>query len=472
MRHGLLKSGLAKTALIFLITLTMVLPWPVAAMAATVTPQKEKELGQQFHLKIAEAKVLISDPISNEYYKKVTDRLMRGAGLKPGQYNFYIVNSDGINAFAVPGGYIYMHTETIISLENEGQLASILGHEIAHITSRHYARRVESASSLNMAYLGAMIVGMVVASQGGGAQLGPAIMNIGGGLTIQAMLENSREDEAEADAKGRQYLTKAGYNPRDMYGAFKIMSQKTYQSGSRDVPTYLSTHPALTSRLATTFKDMEKSPPSPPDPAYQAFRDRVMALTGEERRVLNIMNKRLSANKNDHSAIHALGLLASRRQNMANADKLMKQALALSPNNREYLADLGDLALRRNKPEEAKAYYEKAGQNNRQAVLGLARASELLGDKKRASALYDKAVDMNSEPYPEALELASRFFGQNGQKGKGHYYMGRYFASLGNLDKAIFHYKETAKQPDAGSFRTVASREADRFEAMKKKDKK
>ena len=473
MQSGSIDNRLLKTALIFVLTLTLVLPWPAAAAAATVTAQKEKELGEKFHMKIAGTGMLMDDPISNEYYKKITSKIMRGAGLKPGQYKFYIVKSQGINAFAVPGGYIYMYTGTIASLENEGQLASILGHEVAHITSRHYARRVESAGALNMAYLGAMIAGMVLASQGGKsvAALGQAAMMGGGGLTIQAMLENSRDDESEADNKGRQYLIKAGYNPRDMYSAFKIMSQSTYQT-STDIPTYLSTHPALTSRLATTYKDVEATAPSPPDPAYQAFRDRVMALTSETDRVRSIMTKRMNANKNDHSAIHALGLLAARQQNLTNADKFMKQALALAPGNKEYLADLGDLALRRRKPDEAKSYYERAGQNNRQVVLGLARASELLGDKNRAAALYDKAVDMGSEPYPEALELAGRFFGQIGQRGKGHYYMGSYFSNTGNLDKAIFHFKEVAKQPDAGGFRTVANREADRLTDIQKEDKK
>lgn len=459
-------------SLVGMICLTLTLPWPLTAWAAPVTLKKEQELGKRFHLKIAAAGVLMDDPIANNYYKAIAARIMKGAGLRPDQYNFYIINSDGINAFAVPGGYIYMHTETIISLENEGQLASILGHEVAHITSRHYARRMESASSMSMATLASMLVGVFVASQGGSsAALGQALMVGGTGATIQSMLANSREDEAEADAKGRQYLTKAGYNPRDMYKAFRIMADKTFQT-NRDVPTYLTTHPALTSRLATTFKDYENSPPSPPDQRYQAFRDRVLGLSGEARRVQSILTRRLNANKGDHSALHALGLLAARQQNLPEADKLMTQALALAPGNREYLADLGDLALRRRKPAEARQYYEKAGQDNRQAVLGLARASELLGDQKQAATFYDRAVNMDTTPYPEALELAGRFFGQAGQPAKGHYYLARYFASRGNMDQAIFHYKETAKRSDAGQYKAIANREIDILTDLKKDDKK
>lgn len=459
--------------IVHLLIVTLIISWPVAASADSMTPQKEKELGERFHLKIAATGAIVDDPIANAYYKKITSRIMKGAGLKPDQYKFFILNSGGINAFAVPGGYIYMHTETINSLENEGQLASIVAHEVAHITSRHFARRLEAAKALSMAYLASMLLGVALASQGGktGVALGQATMMGGGGATIQAMLANSRDDEAEADAKGRQYLTKAGYNARDMYGAFKIMSDKTYMV-SPDIPTYLSTHPALTSRLATTFKDVATSEPASPDEAYGAFRDRVLALTGEPRRVQNVMGKRLSLNKNDHSALHALGLSAALQQNLTNADKLMKQALSLAPNNKEYLSDLGDLALRRRKPEEAKEFYQKAGADNRQAILGLARASELMGDKSQAATLYDKAVNMGGSDYKEAFELAGRFFGGVGQPGKGHYYLGRYFASTGNLKDAIFHYKEVAKQPDAGNFKAMANREANYLTEMQKEDKK
>lgn len=466
---------LLRQLLALLLTLTVTLSWPLAASADTVTPQKEKEIGQRFHLKVAAADVLLDDPIANKYYKQVASRILKGAGLRPDQYNFYIIRSDGINAFAVPGGYIYMHTETINSLENEGQLASILGHEVAHITSRHYARRMESSSGLTVAYLAAMLAGVLVASQGGksAGAIGQAIMTGGVGATVSNMMENSREDEAEADAKGRQYLTRAGYNARDMYGAFKIMANKTYQvNPSTSSTTYLSTHPALTSRLATTFKDYENASPAEPDLRYQAFRDRVLALTAEARRVQAIMTKRLESNKQDHSALHALGLLAGRQQNMGSADNLMNQALAIAPNNKEYLADLGDLALRRRKPDDAKKYYERAGQDNRQVVLGLARSYELLGEKSRAGGFYEKAINMENEPYPEALELGGRFFGSIGQRGKGHYYLGKYFASIGSLKQAVFHFKETDKQPDAGNLRTAAKREADKLTEIMEEEKK
>ena len=454
--------------LIFILIMTQAVLVPQLALTAEMTPQKEKELGRRFHLQLAATGSIVDDPIMTGYFQAVAERVLKGAGLKSGQQiNFYIIQKKGLNAFAVPGGYIYVNSETIYTLENEGQLAAILSHEVAHLTAQHFARRLEASSTAHVGAIAALLAGALVASRGNqsAGALGQALMTGGMGAGIQTLLANSREDEAEADAKGRAYLIKGGYQPRDMYGAFKIMLDKTYQF-SPDMPTYLTTHPALTSRLASSFSDLaQEAPPATPDSRYLAFRDRVLAGCGDLERAQNIFSRRYSANSKDHGALHGLGLVAQRRQNLNQADQLMRQALTLAPAHQDYLADLGDLALKRRQPAEAKGYYEKA--NNRLAVLGLARASELMGDRSRAATLYDKAINMEPHDYLPALELAGRFFGQLGQKDKGHYYLGRFFAGSGQIDQAIFHYQQVA-----GQFQAQAGRELKTLTEIKKDDRK
>ncbi|MDR2934976.1 MAG: M48 family metalloprotease [Candidatus Adiutrix sp.] len=452
--------------LVFIMILAQAALLPPPARGAEMTPQKEKDLGRRFHLQLAATGAIVDDPIMTGYLRTVTERVLKGAGLQPGQFSFYLLQRSGLNAFAVPGGYIYINTETVYSLENEGQLAAILCHEAAHLTANHFARRLESSSTATAASLAAMLAGVLVAGRGGpntGA-LGQAMMAGGMGAGIQNLLANSREDEAEADAKGRGYLIKAGYQPRDMYGAFRILLDKTYQL-SPDMPTYLTTHPALTSRLAASFSDAAQAPPAPPDPRYLAFRDRTLAGCGDLDLAQKIFSRRLNENPKDHGALHGLGLLAQRRQNLGQADQLIRQALALAPGQEDYLADLGDLALKRHQPAEAKGYYEKA--HNRLAVLGLARTSELLGDRTRAAALYDQAVNMDPEDYLPALELAGRFFGQIGQMDKGHFYLGRFFAGTGQVNQAIFHYQQVA-----GQFKPQADRELKILAEIKKDERK
>ncbi|MDR2422097.1 MAG: M48 family metalloprotease [Deltaproteobacteria bacterium] len=441
-----------------------------------VSQKDELELGRQVHRQLAAQGVLFNDPIVDEYVRQISKKILKVAGPQGFPFHFYVVRSDGLNAFAVPGGYIYMHTETINSLENEGQLAAILAHETAHITSRHFARRQEAGKKASIASLAGILAGALLASGGGGGQnagaLGQALMLGSIGASMQAMLANSRADEAEADRKGRDYMIKAGYNPRDMFGAFKIMNERSYHFSS-EIPNYLSTHPGLAARMASTFADQAKKPPAAPDPVYAAIKDRVLALSAQTRRARSVFQKRLEANPNDASAIHGLALIAARELNLSQAQELMEKAIKLSPNNAEYLADMGDVALRRRKAEEAAGYYEKARAKDKGlgSTLGLARAYELTKKSKEAGKLYDEAVAMAGEDYPEAQELAGRFFGQNGETAKGHYLLSKYFGNVGQLRQAIFHCQTALREPAGGTYRINCEQNIRDFEQLMKDSK-
>ncbi|MDR1313102.1 MAG: M48 family metalloprotease, partial [Deltaproteobacteria bacterium] len=437
---------------------TLISPGPRSA--AAVTQAEEMELGRQVYMEIAKQGAIFTDPYVVQYFMRVCQRLLKAAGPQTVPFTFTLVYSDSLNAFAVPGGYVYMHTETINSLENEGQMAAILAHEIAHITSRHFALRAEKNSVASIAGFAGMIAGALLMSQGGGssAALGQALMIGAPGAAIQSMLANSRADESEADRKGRQYMLRAGYNARDMYGAFRIMNDKSFSLSSK-IPTYMSTHPGIPARLASTFADQQDAPAAPADPVYLAMRDRVMAITADPARVRNVMNTRLKENPRDASALHALGVLAQRSKNLSQADKFYQQAIEISPSNGEYLSDAGDLAYERRKPEDAVRLYNEArrkGDSTPQTVLGLARAYEMLGRDSEASKAYDQAVSAAGTLYPRALEYAGLFFSRKGDPAKGHWLLGEYFNQTGDAKDASFHYAEVAKLPGGGRYKSRA----------------
>jgi predicted Zn-dependent protease len=270
------------------------------------------------------------------------------------------------------------------------------------------------------------------------------------------MLANSRADETEADSKGRGYLIKAGYNARDMYGAFKVMNERSYQMAG-NVPGYLSTHPGLNSRLASTFADQANAPPAPKDAAYLAIRDRVLALTALPSRATKIFNKRISEDPNDASAYHGLGVLAFRELSYNKAEELINKALSLSPNNSVYLTDLGSIALQRNKPTEAIRYLETArknGLNDVETTMSLARAYELAGRGKEAATLYDQVTSASNDYFPSAFEKAGLFFGQNGQKAKGHFLLSSFYEATGRPKDSIFHCKAATEDPNGARYIT------------------
>lgn len=438
-------ARLTKTFWLLAFAAALGLVW--APLARALSYEEEEQIARRIHHQIAAANALVTDPAVTQYVNQVGRKILRPLGRQPFQYHFYVIRSASLNAFALPAGYIYINSELIASLENEGQLAAILAHEIAHVVSRHVAGRMESSKNLSWAALAMVLAGAIVGSLGGGGEaLGPALMMGGSAASIQAMLYNSREDETEADNKGRKYLAAAGYHTRDMYGAFKIMQERTYHT-SRDIPSYLNTHPGLSERLAASASKGGETA-SPYDARYQAIRNRVLALTGEPNRVRNTLLNRLEKDPQDAEAKYGLAILAARQQNLARAIELINESLKSSPGNAEYLADLGELHLMKRNYAEARqalAAALKINPQNRRAALYLARAYELTNNTAEAGRYYDQAVAaLDDYDYdPEAFELAGRFFGQNGQLFKGHYLTGRYFENSGRLDQALFHYRET-----------------------------
>jgi predicted Zn-dependent protease len=238
------------------------------------------------------------------------------------------------------------------------------------------------------------------------------------------------------------------------------MNEQSYQlTGS--LPGYLSTHPGLTSRLASTFADQAAAPPAPTDPAYLAIRDRVLALTALTSRANKIFTKRLSENPSDASALHGLGLVALREMNYALAQELLDKAAALAPESGEYQTDLGELALKRRQPETAARHFEAArrkGHSNAQTALGLARAYELSGRPKDASRLYEQASNGASDFFPAALEQAGLFFGQNGQLAKGHFLLSSFYEATGRPKDSIFHCKAALEAPGGANYRSKCDR--------------
>jgi predicted Zn-dependent protease len=418
-----------------------------------ISQKEELELGKAVYLQIAKENSLFQDPYVDQYFQRVARKLVRAAPKQTFPFHFYLIKSNSLNAFAVPGGYIYFHTETVNSLENEGQMAAILAHEIAHITSRHFSKRTDEATAMTLATLAGLVAGVLLASAGGhnSAALGQAVMMGATGGAIQSMLANSRADESEADRKGREYMLKAGYHPRDMYTAFKIMNEKSFSLSSR-IPSYLSTHPGISVRLASTFADQENAPKSPPDPAYMAVKDRVLALTAAPERAINIFRARLKDNPTDASALHALGLISFQANKFTQAEKYYRDALAASPGHGEYLSDLGALYFQLRKFDQAVTEYQsalKSGDHTPQTCLGLAKSYEALGKTSDAQVYYDRAVEAAGDGFPPALEAAGTFFIKRGDSAKGHYIMGNYFLQTGKIKEAVFHYDETLKTPSS-----------------------
>ncbi len=187
-----------------------------------VSLKDEKEMGRKFDSMIRSRMPMVDDPEVAAYVRDIVDRLVRAMPKQPFEFKSSVVLHNSLNAFAVPGGFVYVLTGLIMNMDREEELAGVLAHELAHVTQRHVASRMERAQYLTIGALLAAVAGVAI---GGPAGAAAAVTAAGAGQS--AMLNYSRLDESEADNIGLQYLAAAGYPVDGMVGGFKVLRKKS-----------------------------------------------------------------------------------------------------------------------------------------------------------------------------------------------------------------------------------------------------
>lgn len=223
-----------------------------------LSPQMEKKIGESIMREIRQQEPsYLDDPEIEGYVNRLGHRLSsqsEGANLN---FEFFVLKDATLNAFAMPGGYIGMHTGLILAAQSESELASVLAHEISHVTQRHLARSVSKQSQSQSAALLAMAVGLLAARHNADLAQGAIIGAQAAG--VQSQLSYSRDFEREADRTGVQVLEKAGYDIRGMAAFFERL-QKFGRLYENNAPGYLRTHPLTTERIADMENRIQSRP--------------------------------------------------------------------------------------------------------------------------------------------------------------------------------------------------------------------
>ncbi|MFT3931642.1 MAG: M48 family metalloprotease [Spongiibacteraceae bacterium] len=226
----------------------MALPSLGDSASANFSSQQEYELGRAW-LKMFRSQVrTVSDPLLQDYMEYLIYKLASNSPLKDRRLEVVIVDNPTINAFAVPGGVVGVHNGALLSADNEAQLASILGHELAHLSQRHFARGVEQQQASALPTMAGMLGALVLAATARG-DAGMAAMAVTQAAAQQNMLRFSRENEQEADRVGMETLVKSDYDPNAFAGMFENMLAANRYIG-RNPPEFLLTHPLTESRVS------------------------------------------------------------------------------------------------------------------------------------------------------------------------------------------------------------------------------
>lgn len=215
--------------------------------SSVLSPHEEQLLGREFMRNIRQSLSLLDDPIATSYLQNLADRLVSQLGGAHQEITVFIVKDPSINAFAGPGGYIGVHTGLILSARTESELASVLAHEIVHVTQRHLVRSFETSSRMNLATMGALLAAIILGADN--PQASEAILSSAVAGSAQQQLTYSRAHEQEADRLAMELLVNAGFDPAAMEGFFNLLLDKQRITEST-APEFLRTHPLTLARVA------------------------------------------------------------------------------------------------------------------------------------------------------------------------------------------------------------------------------
>lgn len=242
----------------------------------SVSTQQEVEMGTDYARQINAQLPIITDPVIAGYVTLLGDSIARLADDRNLDWRFFVVDAREVNAFAVPGGFIYINRGLIERAQTMSQVAGVLGHEIGHVTRRHSIKQMEKAQNVNIgATLLCVLTPSVCESQAGNAAL-----QVGAGALFASF---SRKDELEADAEGVQNLVRAGIHPKGIPEMFEILLAERQRSPAA-VDAWFSTHPTEETRIAETRRMIASVDPlilegmMVDSPRFQEFKRRLLSM--------------------------------------------------------------------------------------------------------------------------------------------------------------------------------------------------
>lgn len=445
----------------FIIFLILLLAGSFEASAA-FTLEDEQKLGKEIYDKLQTNNFLLKDKKLNAYITDIGNRVLSQSQKAPFNFTFSIFNSSAINAFATPGGYIYINKGLITSVENEAQLAGVIAHEIAHANARHVASIIEKSQKLNIAMLAAIIAGAFLGG-GGEATAAIAAFSIAGATSMS--LKYQREHEEEADRMGIAYLVDAGYYPQAMVEFLKIIKQ--YDFFSKTIPSYLKTHPGTDDRIfyIDSLIQTDYRQPNGKKNIVGNF-IRMQALVSRDTDDLKKRSRQLTEaarqNPQDVDLLYALAMTEDQLGHANIAIEKLNKAMLISPQDEDILRTLGMLYLKTGDAWKALPLLknaEKIDPENEQIIFSLGKTYFALNDFINARDCFLKLEGKTVEDQDINYHIAMSY-GRINNNGESHYYFGLYFKNEKKTESALFHFKKARDYFPEGSAKANAISEA------------
>jgi predicted Zn-dependent protease len=428
----------------------------------SLTPAQERKIGEQIIRQIRAQGAYLQDPEVNDYLNELGRRLVAASRDAKQDFEFFAVPDPQINAFALPGGYIGVHTGLILLAQNESELASVLAHEISHVTQRHMARMVANQKNSMLLSLAGIALAILASRAGGasGTQGIQAAMAGSQALAMQNQLNFTRDNEYEADRIGFSRLVAAGFDPN---GAAVFMER--LQRGTRfadgNTPSYLRTHPITYERIAEAQYRAQGIPYKqvPDSLEFHLVRALLKSYQGDAREQVANFDAALKEKKYNNELAERYGLVAAlmRAKNIPRAKTELAKLEKVAPPHPMIEAMAGNVLMAAEEYPAAAARFEKALQrypNKMQLVYDYPEALIKANRPADAAAFAEKQLVRFPEDGP-LHQIAARAYAAQNMRLKQHEHQGEFYAWAGNLPGAIDQLELAAKAGD-GDFYQIS----------------
>jgi predicted Zn-dependent protease len=420
-----------------------------------LSPTQERKLGETIVREARAQGGILNDPEVNDYLNELGHRLVSVSPDAKQDFEFFAVPDSGINAFALPGGYIGVNTGLILLAQSESELASVLAHEITHVTQRHIARQLQGQQDSLLMSLAALAVA-VLAARAGGASSGDAAqaaIATSQALALQSRLNYTREFEYEADRIGFQRLVSAGFDPRAT-ATFMEKLQRSSRFLEGNAPSYLRTHPITYERIAEAQARAENVPYRQVTDSLDFFMVRALlrSYQGEAREAVKFFDNALAEKAYSSEVAARYGLVASllRAKELDRAKAELARVERIAPPHPMIEAMGAHVLLERGEYDAAIRRIEAAltrYPNKMQLVYDYPDALMRAGRNADAARAAERELQRFSGD-GTLHRHAARAYAALGAKTKHHYHQGEYYAWHGNLRAAIVQMELAVRASD------------------------
>ena len=415
--------------------------------ATVLSPLDEQKIADQIMADVMSSGDVVSDVEINDYVQGLGQRLAASSTSQRQSFRFFVVRDNSINAFAMPGGVIGVHTGLIVAAKSESEVAGVLGHEIGHVTQRHLARMLAQQKQDSIVTMAAMALALLASRAS--PDLASGTMTAASAGALQRQLDYTRAHEREADRVGLQIMNSAGFDPRAMPAFFETLQRGTrFVDGS--APSFLRTHPLTVERIADVRSRVEQLPKQDATDSqeFQYVRAKLLARLDTPRQAITLFESNLEQKQYSSEAAQHYGLARAllRNHDPAAAAKQLDWLRANAARHPMIETLAADIALARNDRQQAvRIYADGLGEFPSYRALIYGYIEHYVATRQFDQALRlieDKQSNYPDDPY--FYELKSQIYTAQGKnllrhqaQGEAYYRRYNYQGALEQMDLAV-----------------------------------